>query len=114
MSDPTTNTLHIRNHFPIPVTVFVPASGWNCCFTPGQNTMIGYVQPFGSVDLSYCKTSGHGCDGNQGEFQLQFNATDIVNLNFDSRGAMAPPDAVGCEAAVSQDSDGTFSLIVYN
>lgn len=63
--------------------------------------------------MTYVKTGGHGCDGRQGQFQLAMNISMLVNLNFDSDGNMAPADGVGCEAAVSQNSDGTFSLIVY-
>ncbi|HEX8641276.1 MAG TPA: hypothetical protein VF704_08975 [Allosphingosinicella sp.] len=111
---PTGNTLHIRNQLPEPITVYVSPNGWNCCDAPAQNQAVAYIQPSANADLAYSRTGGHGCDGNQGQFQLACNISMLVNLNFDADGNMAPADASGCEAAVSQDSDGTFSLIIYN
>jgi len=110
----TSNTLHIVNHFSEGVSVYVTGNSWNCCDAPQPNIPVGYVPQGGSVDLSYVKTSGHGCDGRQGEFELSFNVTKLVDLNFDSNADMAAPVATGCNAAMSRDSDGSYRLIVYS
>jgi hypothetical protein len=109
----TGNTLHILNHFSYPVTIYVSDSNWNCCDAPLQNQQVGYVQPQGSVALPYCRKDGHGCNGEQGVFQLDINVSMTVGLNFDSDGGMASPVSSGCAAALSQNADGTYSLIVY-
>jgi hypothetical protein len=37
-----------------------------------------------------------------------------VSLNFDSHGELAPPpSAIGCQATLTKNKDGTFTLIVY-
>ena len=110
----TGGTLHIVNHFAEAVSVYVTSNSWNCCDIPQPNTPVGFVRPGGSVDLNYVKTSGHGCDGKQGQFELSFNISMLVDLHLDSNAAMAPPTPSGCNAAMSQDPDGTYRLIVYS
>jgi hypothetical protein len=110
----TGNTLHILNHFDYPVTIYVSDNNFNCCDAPLQNQPVGHVAPNGSVSLAYRRKDGHGCNGEQGQFELAINISMLVDLNFDSDGGMANPSSTsGCAAAVSQNGDGTYTLIVY-
>ncbi len=107
------NVLHIVNHFDVPITVYVSDQNFNCCDAPLPSTPVGVVPVDQSCDLTYARKDGHGCDGRQGQFQLAINIKMTVDLNFDSSGVMAPPSPVGCRAALSQNPDNTFTLIVY-
>ncbi|RZJ32502.1 MAG: hypothetical protein EON86_20835 [Brevundimonas sp.] len=110
----TGNTLHIINHFEYPITLYVGGDDWNCCDAPLPNQKVGYVQPQGVIDLGYCRKDGHGCNGRQGQFQLEINSGMTVDLNFDADGNMAEPSATsGCQAAVSPGPGSTYNLIVY-
>lgn len=108
----TGNTLTILNQFSYPITIYVSQSNWNCCDNPLQGQQVGYVAPGASVQLPYCRKDGHGCDGEQGYFQLDINVTMTVALNFDSNGAMGNPNTNNCNAAVSQ-LGSAYQLIVY-
>ena len=109
----TGNTLHVLNHFNYAITVYVSPNNWNCCDWPLEGQAVGHIQPGASADVAYCRKDGHGCNGEQGQFQLDINITMSVALNFDADGGMASPVASGCSAAMSQNSDGTYTLIVY-
>ena len=109
----TGNTLHILNHFSDPITVYISWSNWNCCDAPLQGQAVAHIAPNQSADVAYCRKDGHGCNGEQGTFQLDMNINMHVALNFDSDGGMAAPVPSGCAAAMSKDGDSSYTLIVY-
>ena len=94
-------TLHIKNGFTKPITIFVSLDGWNCCDAPLPGQNVGYLEVNGTQDLPYLRKDGHSCDGKQGNFSLLINSTMRVDLNFDSGGNMADPNPVGCNAGLS-------------
>ena len=112
----TENTLHIKNNFPQSIFVSVPDdSNWNCCDWPTRGTTIGVMLPYTTRDLKYCRTDGHGCDGEQGSFALSIVVGSdhyTLPLNFDSGGYMSPPSSIpsGIGPILGQNSDGTFTL----
>ena len=56
--------------------------------------MVANIHPQATMDLGCCRKDGRGCDGRQGQFQLEINSTMTVDLNFDSDGNMAEPSAI--------------------
>ena len=110
----TENTLHIKNNFPQSIAIWVPNSNWNCCDFPTPGTTIGVMLPNTTRDLNYCRTDGHGCNGEQGEFALSIAVGTnhyTLPLSFDSNGAMSPPVSItGVDPILGQRSDGTYIL----
>ena len=122
---PTGNTLHIANGLktfgtndPPPIDVFVTAT--NCCDNPSNNDRPAvWMLPQGSADMFFCRTGGHGCNGEQGTFQLTvygmpqgdtiitqgFNFDADGNLSLDQDGGWMGPNM---EAPLSTNPDGTF------
>ena len=107
------NTLHIVNYFGEPIDAVITNNNWNCCDNPSQGQTIGLIQPDQQVELFFCRKDGHGCNGQQGVFQIGLNSNMLVNLNFDSGGNMGGiSTSGGFGAYMAQDPDGTYSLIV--
>ena len=107
------NTLHIRNYFQQSLNAVVTDSNWNCCDAPKRGVQIGNIAANQQSDVGFCRTDGHGCDGEQGEFEIAFNSTYYVDLNFDSNGNIgisSPP--TNFFALLSQVPGGTYTLVV--
>jgi hypothetical protein len=112
----TSNTLHIHNQLNDALSITVGTANFNCCDTPTIGQNVGYLVPGGHLDLTYCRTDGHGCNGRQGQFTLELNAgQSSIFLNFDSNGFMseASPSPNGPNAQVIENTDGTFRLNIY-
>ncbi len=108
----TSNTLHIYNYLNFDLSITVGnGDNWNCCDYPAPGQVVGHVVPNGHLDLAYCRTDGHGCNGCQGLFPLVLNAQWWISLNFDSNGVMSDPHVNGVQ--LIQNADGTFSLNIY-
>jgi hypothetical protein len=90
----TQNTLTIISYFSSGMNIYVTDEGWwNCCDFPVRGTHVGYIQDSGGkIDLPYCRTDGHGCNGRQGQFPLSIavagHAAFSLKLDFDSDGVM--------------------------
>ncbi len=93
----TQNTLTIINYFSSGMNVYVPIDDWwNCCDYPVRGTHggthVGFIPANGEIDLPYCRTDGHGCDGLQGQFTLSIavggEPAFSLHLDFDSDGVM--------------------------
>jgi len=97
----TLGSLRILNEFPNGITLTIANDNYNCCDTPQPGASLGYLEKTGdSLVMNYQKTSGHGCDGRQGQFRLMINATMWVDINFDSDATIAPVSYGGCNAGL--------------
>jgi hypothetical protein len=86
--------LQIANDLTVPVSMVITPGGCTCCDAPLAATSLGVLEPAGTHNLSYVRTDGHGCDGEQGYFQLAIVGTAgtlLVALNFDSDANMGQP-----------------------
>jgi hypothetical protein len=92
--DNTGGTLFIVNNYDGETAFLcqVQTDNFNCCDAPSQGTAI-WVKPGQTGQIPYVKTSGHGCNGEQGVFELDLivnaNALEKVFFSFDSDANMA-------------------------
>jgi hypothetical protein len=108
----TSNTLRIYNILNDGLSIVVGNENWNCCDYPTPGQVVGNLVPGGHLDLPYCRTDGHGCNGRQGQFTLDLNAGQwSIFLNFDSNGIISDPNLNG--AHLIRNDDGTFRLNIY-
>jgi hypothetical protein len=117
MSDPTTGILHIRNFYRPSDTLFFSVSSDNisCCYYPegGQTFSVAYGETY---PFSFVKTSGHGCDGEQGSFVLNMSVgNDWVGqmwFSFDSDAYIYSTDQKGpCVPLLfSGSADATLTI----
>lgn len=74
-----------------PVMAVVSSNGMNCCDKPQQGATLTTVK---GDFIVFIKTSGHGCDGQQGVFTLDVYRTDFnillgsSHFQFDSNGSL--------------------------
>lgn len=85
-------TLFIRNASNTVLALSV--TNTSCCDAPsiGVVTKILMPSPYWEQELQYCRTDGHGCNGKQGYFTLQFSSEAgelTVGFNFDSHGVLS-------------------------
>lgn len=86
--------LQIVNQFTEPVSVSVTPGGCTCCDSPAPSAAFGLLAPNATINVGYERTQGHGCDGQQGYFQLVMvgaTGTLLVALNFDSESNIGQP-----------------------
>jgi len=87
----TQKTLTIVNHFTNANIMVIVDASINCCDLPQPGNIIsGIMANGGTGTLAYVKTSGHGCDGNQGQFTLDVYINSVSSgsqpFDFDSGG----------------------------
>ncbi len=107
------NTLHIVNYFDYAVDVAVTGNDFNCCDAPRPGYVVGHMPSNSTSSMVFLRTDGHGCNGRQGQFQLSFESTMLLNLDFDSGGNIEisnPPSGFG--AWMCHNNDGSYTLIV--
>jgi hypothetical protein len=85
--------LFIKNGDTQPVTVTLRADN-NNCYESDQTALgqIWNIPPAGQVKMFFWRVGGHGCNGRQGEFELEFDpavgASKVTHFDYDSHGGL--------------------------
>ncbi len=88
---PTPNDVSINNYTSNNLFGFVTNNTWNCCDYPQAGSVVGFIKANTTFSLAICRTGGHGCNGDQGTFQLCLTSPNgmlFINLNLDGDGAL--------------------------
>src|ERR1700754_985817 len=92
-ADAEAANLFIKNGDTQLVTVTLRTDN-NNCYESDQTTLgqIWEIPPGGQVKMFFWRVGGHGCNGRQGEFELEFNppvgANKVTHFDYDSHGGL--------------------------
>jgi hypothetical protein len=85
--------LFIKNGDTQPVTVTLKTDNYNCY--ESDQTILGQIwkiPPGSQVKMFFWRVGGHGCNGRQGEFELEFNPSvdekKVTHFDYDSHGGL--------------------------
>jgi len=88
----TPGYLSIHNNSDAVVSFTVTNAGWNCNDAPLRGDVV-QVPAGGTVEMLFVRKNGHGCDGEQGVFDMLPSFTGYVaqpqSFSYDSHGSMA-------------------------
>jgi len=117
MQDNTSGTLNIQNNFGEGALLLsVSSDNINCCDQPTAGEEFS-VQPNEPYALTVLKTSGHGCNGNQGQFSLDVILSDTaiaqISFSFDSDANINITNQTGkCEGVFTPSPEGGGLLVL--
>lgn len=109
----TAKTLNIINYFGSDVDAGITSNNFNCCDRPKPGDSLGRIGANHGVSFVYQRTDGHGCNGEQGYFQIAFDSDYLVDMNFDSDGDIQIGGTTNnMSAFLLGDADGNYTMIV--
>ncbi len=81
--------LHLQNGLKQSISVIINGTGHNCYEgTPGVGSLLGPLRPGERSTVRLARVQGHGCDGEQGVFQIQptYGGNEMQGFSFDNSG----------------------------
>jgi hypothetical protein len=110
--------LHLENGLIQPISILISPTAHNCYEgTPGIGSLLGPISSGDRATITLARVQGHGCDGEQGVFQLQptIGQNEALSLNFDNEGNLALSSITNSYTAHLTDkssADESYTLVI--